>query len=61
MINHNLSHAIEFGNRLIMMHRGESILDIGKIEKFNLTKNDLIQEFNKITFKEELSDRVIFA
>lgn len=61
MINHNLSHAIEFGNRLIMMHRGESILDIGKIEKCNLTKNDLIQEFNKITFKEELSDRVIFT
>ena len=44
-----------------MMHRGESILDIGKIEKCNLTKNDLIQEFNKITFKEELSDRVIFT
>ena len=61
MITHNLSHAIEFGNRLIMMHRGEAILDIEEIEKYNLTKNDLIEEFNKITFKEELSDRVIFA
>lgn len=61
MITHNLSHAIEFGNRLIMMHCGEAILDIGEIEKYNLTKNDLIEEFNKITFKEELSDRVIFA
>ena len=61
MITHNLSHAIEFGNRLIMMHRGEAILDIEEIEKYNLTKNDLIESFNKITFKEELSDRVIFA
>lgn len=61
MITHNLSHAIEFGNRLIMMHCGEAILDIGEIGKYNLTKNDLIEEFNKITFKEELSDRVIFA
>lgn len=61
MITHNLNHAIEFGNRLLMMHRGETILDIGKIEKSNLTKNDLIEEFNKITFKEELSDRVMFA
>lgn len=61
MITHNLNHAIEFGNRLLMMHRGKTILDIGKIEKSNLTKNDLIEEFNKITFKEELSDRIMFA
>lgn len=61
MITHNLSHAIEFGNRLLMMHRGEIILDIGKKEKSKLTKNDLIEEFSKITFKEELSDRTMFA
>jgi len=61
MITHNLNHAIAFGNRLLMMHRGQTILDIGKVEKSNLTKNDLIEEFNKITFKEELSDRIMFA
>jgi putative ABC transport system ATP-binding protein len=61
MITHNLNHAIEFGNRLLMMHRGEIILDMGEMEKNNLTKNDLIEEFNKITFKEELSDRIMFA
>lgn len=61
MITHNLNHAIEFGNRLLMMHMGENIIDIGKIEKRNLTKGDLIEEFNKITFKEELSDKIIFA
>lgn len=61
MITHNLNHAIEFGNRLLMMHRGEIILDMNKMEKNNLTKNDLIEEFNKITFKEELSDRIMFA
>lgn len=61
MITHNLSHAIEFGNRLLMMHRGEAVFDIGKEEKSNLTKNALIEEFNKVTFKEELSDRTLFA
>lgn len=61
MITHNLSHAIEFGNRLVMMHRGEAIIDIGKLAKNNLTKKDLVEEFNKITFKEDLSDRVMFA
>lgn len=61
MITHNLGHAIEFGNRLLMMHAGEVILDIGEMEKCKLTKSDLIEEFNKMTFKEELSDRVMFA
>ena len=61
MITHNLSHAIAFGNRLLMMHGGQIILDIGEREKSNLTKNDLIEEFNKITFKEDLSDRIMFA
>ena len=61
MITHNLSHAIAFGNRLLMMHQGEAILDIGEMEKRHLTKNALIEEFSKITFKEELSDRMMFA
>lgn len=61
MITHNLTHAIAFGNRLLMMHSGKTILDIGEAEKGHLTKNELIEEFNKITFKEELSDRTMFA
>lgn len=61
MITHNLNHAIVFGNRLLMMHRGEKILDIGETKKRVLTKNDLVEEFNKITFKEDLSDRVMFG
>lgn len=61
MITHNLSHAIEYGNRLLMMHRGKAILDIGEYEKSQLTKNALVEEFNKITFKEELSDRMMFG
>lgn len=61
MITHNLSHAIKYGNRLLMMHRGKTIFDIGKEEKSKLTKTDLIEEFNKVAFKEELSDRSLFA
>ena len=61
MITHNLNHAIVFGNRLLMMHRGEKILDIGERDKKVLTKNALVEEFNKITFKEDLSDRVMSA
>lgn len=28
MVTHNLRHAVEYGNRLIMMHQGKAILDL---------------------------------
>ena len=37
MITHNMQHAISYGNRLIMMDKGEVILDISGKEKENLT------------------------
>ena len=37
MITHNMSQAIKYGNRLLMMDRGEIILDVSGEEKRNLT------------------------
>ena len=33
MVTHNMSHAIEYGNRIVMMNRGKIILDISGSEK----------------------------
>lgn len=57
MVTHNLNHAIESGNRLIMMHKGEVIVDIGKEEKINLTTDKLMKEFEHAHVKDALSDR----
>lgn len=35
MITHNLSQAITYGNRLIMLHDGHVVLDISGDEKNN--------------------------
>lgn len=61
MITHNLNHAIKAGNRLIMLHRGKIIMDIKGEEKKNLTIEKLIETFEKLNFKNELSDRAIFS
>jgi putative ABC transport system ATP-binding protein len=33
MVTHNMETALDYGNKLIMMHKGRIILDIGKEEK----------------------------
>lgn len=45
MVTHNLKHAIEYGDRLIMLHKGEIILDISKEEKFNMTIEKILDKF----------------
>src|ERR1035438_5571488 len=42
MITHNMSHAIEFGNRLLMMDKGEIIFDCEGAEKRELTMEKLM-------------------
>lgn len=61
MVTHNLNHAINMGNRLIMMHRGNVILDITGEEKKSLTIEKLLNYFEKIQSKEMLGDRVLFS
>ena len=46
MVTHNMQHALEFGNRLFMMHEGELVLDATGPEKSRLTVKDLVDRFH---------------
>ena len=59
MITHNMNHALEYGNRLLMMDSGEVILDIDQAEKRRLTMDTLIQRFRSIKRQALVSDRVL--
>lgn len=48
MVTHNMQHALDYGNRLLMMDGGEIILDISGEEKQKLTLDDLAQKFKEI-------------
>ncbi|MEW9096605.1 MAG: ATP-binding cassette domain-containing protein [Clostridiaceae bacterium] len=61
MVTHNLNHAISMGNRLIMMHQGNIVLDVCKEKKKELTVNKLLSHFDNLQTKESLSDRVLFG
>lgn len=59
MITHNMSQALEYGNRLLMMDSGEVILDIGREEKEKLTMDSLVQKFREIKKRDLNSDRIL--
>ena len=46
MVTHNMRHAIDYGNRLIMMHDGKVVVDIRGEEKKHLQVRDLLEKFN---------------
>jgi putative ABC transport system ATP-binding protein len=61
MITHNMAHALEFGSRLLMMDRGEIILDINAEEKAKLTTKDIVQRFKDIKKQELASDEILLS
>lgn len=61
MITHNINHAIDYGNRITMMHNGKQVLDKTGLAKQALTKEKLIEHFTTVTFNGNLDDRVILA
>lgn len=59
MVTHNMQHAIEYGNRLIMMDAGRVVVDIADEEKANLTVPELIELFHKEAGTEVFADEML--
>ena len=51
MVTHNLRYAVEYGNRLVMMHDGKVILDKKGEEKENVQIDDILRLFNEISIE----------
>lgn len=61
MITHNMKHAIQYGNRLIMMHEGRIIYDISGEEKKKLHVKDLLDKFESVSGSEFANDRMLLS
>ena len=51
MVTHNLRHAVEYGDRLLMMHQGHVIMDKAGDEKRALKVDDLLDVFTSISIE----------
>lgn len=51
MVTHNLRFAVEYGNRLLMMHQGRAVIDKAGDEKAAVMIDDILDEFNEISIE----------
>ena len=51
MVTHNLRYAVEYGNRLLMMHQGHAVMDKKGEEKANTKVDDILDMFNAISIE----------
>jgi len=61
MVTHNMKNAIQYGNRLVMMHEGKIIYDVAGEEKKNLHVSDLLEKFESASGGEFANDRMLLS
>jgi putative tryptophan/tyrosine transport system ATP-binding protein len=52
MVTHNLKFAIQYGDRLVMMHRGNIVFDAADEAKTALHTKELTEKFNEISIED---------
>ena len=61
MVTHNMKDAIQYGNRLVMMHEGRIIYVVEGEEKKKLQGEDLLRKFEEASGEEFANDRMMLA
>ena len=51
MVTHNLRYAVEYGNRLIMMHQGHCVMDKAGKDKEDTSIDEILTMFNEISIE----------
>ena len=51
MVTHNLRYAVEYGDRLLMMHQGNVVIDKADDEKRAMAIDDILKKFNEISIE----------
>ena len=51
MVTHNLRHAVQYGSRLLMMDKGQTVLDKSGAEKAAVKTEDILKIFNEISIE----------
>jgi putative ABC transport system ATP-binding protein len=61
MVTHNMEHALRYGNRLAMMHKGRIIVDIHQDKKSGLSVNDLVTAFERASGEKFADDSIMLG
>ena len=61
MVTHNMEIALNYGNRLVMMHRGRIVVDMGAEDKKTLAISDLIRAFERAAGEQFKDDTILLS
>jgi putative ABC transport system ATP-binding protein len=61
MVTHNMEDALNLGNRTIMMHEGQIILDLDEKQRKNMSITDLLDMFKTASGVSMANDRMLLA
>ncbi len=59
MVTHNMQQALDLGNKLIMMDKGQIIMEATEEQKQGLTVTSLLEEFQRIRGEQLTNDQAI--
>lgn len=51
MVTHNLRYAVEYGNRLLMMHQGNIVIDLAGDKKAAISVEAILEKFTEISIE----------
>lgn len=51
MVTHNLRYAVEYGDRLMMMHQGRTVMDYAGDKKRGVRIDQILEKFNEISIE----------
>jgi putative ABC transport system ATP-binding protein len=58
MVTHSMQQAVNLGDRIVMMHRGEVLYDLYGAERTRVRPEDLLQRFDEVRRRERLDPAV---
>ena len=56
MVTHSMAQAVELGDRVLIMHRGRVVYDLGDLRGRRLSEDDLLQLFDQLRWADRLDD-----
>jgi len=59
MVTHNLDHALSMGDRALMMHEGECVLDLSAKARAGHTVESLLAEFARVRGERIVDDKIL--
>ena len=59
MVTHNMEHALRYGNRLLMMHKGKLIVDLDSRQRQGITVSDLLSAFERASGEQLADDSIL--